>query len=115
MLNLDANMSHYQSLDPTSNSANPFSIDLNAFDFGMNSNNNAWHDQSTAWFMPFNVDPPSVGTGGLDGDAGGLFAADSVGGFDVNSLFPDFGGAHPGLLMPEHGFEDNGNNNGEGE
>lgn len=115
MLNLDANMSHYQSIDPSSNSANPFSIDLNAFDFGMNSNNNAWHDQSTAWFMPFNVDPPSVGTGGLDGDAGGLFAADSVGGFDVNSLFPDFGGAHPGLLMPEHGFEDNGNNNGNGE
>jgi hypothetical protein len=115
MLNLDTNMSHYQSLDPSSNTANPFSIDLNAFDFGMNSNNNVWHDQSTAWFMPFNVDPPSVGTGGLDGDAGGLFAADSVGGFDVNSLFPDFGGAHPGLLMPEHGFEDNGNNNGDGE
>lgn len=109
MLNLDT----YQSLDP-SNTANPFSIDLNAFDFGMNSNN-AWHDQSTAWFMPFNVDPPSIGTGGLDGDAGGLFAADSVGGFDVNSLFPDFGGAHPGLLMPEHGFEDNGNNNPDGE
>jgi hypothetical protein len=109
MLNLDT----YQSLDP-SNTANPFSIDLNAFDFGMNSNN-AWHDQSTAWFMPFNVDPPSIGTGGLDGDAGGLFAADSVGGFDVNSLFPDFGGAHPGLLMPEHGFEDNGNDNPDGE
>jgi hypothetical protein len=115
MLNLDTNMSHYQSLDPSSSTANPFSIDLNAFDFGMNSNNNVWHDQSTAWFMPFNVDPPSVGTGGLDVDAGGLFAADSVGGFDVNSLFPDFGGAHPGLLMPEHGFEDNGNNNGDGE
>ncbi|KAG9947015.1 hypothetical protein KCU85_g6151, partial [Aureobasidium melanogenum] len=112
MLNLDASMSHYQSLDPSSNPANPFSIDLNAFDFGMNSNN-TWHDQSSAWFMPFNVDPPSVGAGGLGDDAGGLFAADSVGGFDVNSLFPDFGGAHPGLLMPEHGFEDNGNNNTE--
>ncbi|CAD0081997.1 unnamed protein product [Aureobasidium vineae] len=113
MLGIDANMSHYQSLDPSSNTANPFSIDLNAFDFGMNSNNNAWHDQSSAWFMPFNVDPPSVGAGGLGDDAGGLFAADSVGGFDVNSLFPDFGGAHPGLLMPEHGFEDDGNNNSE--
>ncbi|KAH0065210.1 hypothetical protein KCU96_g19193, partial [Aureobasidium melanogenum] len=110
MLSLDASMSHYQSLDPSSNTANPFSIDLNAFDFGMNSNN-TWHDQSSAWFMPFNVDPPSVGAGGLGDDAGGLFAADSVGGFDVNSLFPDFGGAHPGLLMPDHGFEDNGNNN----
>lgn len=111
ILGLDTNMSHYQPLDPSSTTANPFSIDLNAFDFGMNSNNNAWHDQSSAWFMPFNVDPPSVGTGGLGDDAGGLFAADSVGGFDVNSLFPDFGGAHPGLLMPEHGFEDTGNNN----
>ncbi|CAD0086380.1 unnamed protein product [Aureobasidium mustum] len=110
MLNLDPSMSHYQSLDPSSATTNPFSIDLNAFDFGMNSNN-AWHDQSSAWFMPFNVDPPSVGAGGLGDDAGGLFAADSVGGFDVNSLFPDFGGAHPGLLMPEHGFEDNGSNN----
>ena len=114
LLNLDTNMpiSPYSNLDPSSNSANPFSIDLNAFDFGMNSNA-PWDNQghSSAWFMPFNVDPPSVGPGSLGDDAGGLFAADSVGGFDVNSLFPDFGGAHPGLLMPEHGFEDNNNNN----
>ncbi|KAI5274578.1 hypothetical protein E4T47_02478 [Aureobasidium subglaciale] len=113
MLSLDTSMSPYTNLDPSSNSANPFSIDLNAFDFGMNSNNTGWGDQSTAWFMPFNVDPPSAGAGTLGDDAGGLFAADSVGGFDVNSLFPDFGGAHPGLLMPEHGFEDNNNNNQE--
>lgn len=111
MLNLDTSMpplSPFNNLDPTSNNTgntNPFSIDLNAFDFGMNSHA-PWDDQSSAWFMPFNVDPPSVGAGSLGDDAGGLFAADSVGGFDVNALFPDFGGAHPGLLMPEHGFDE---------
>lgn len=117
LLNLDTNMrlSPFNSLDPTgsatNNNANPFSIDLNAFDFGINTNM-PWNDQSSAWFMPFNVDPPS--NGGLGDDTGGLFAADSVGGFDVNSLFPDFGGAHPGLLMPEHGFDDD-NNKADGE
>ena len=35
------------------------SFDMN--NFGNNVNNNVWGDPSTAWFMPFNMDPPTIG------------------------------------------------------
>lgn len=89
--NLHNNNPAHANASISTNPNNPFDIDLNAFDFGASNNQGGsglW-DQSSAWFMPFNMDPPSQ----LPGDEGGLFAGvGDAGGFDMTGLFGDFAG-----------------------
>ena len=75
------------------NQMDPFGLD--AFP-GHTANNNhgngsgagLWGDPSTAWFMPFNMEPPSIG------DDGNLFGTGN--GFDW-AAFGGFGDLHTGL------------------
>ena len=69
-------------LDPTGQ-ATVDNFDFNAFANG-NNNNTFWGDQSTAWFMPFNMDPPA---GSEDGNLfNGNFDWTNLGGFgDLSS------------------------------
>ena len=49
-------------LDPTAQATMADSFDFNAFTNGTsNGSSGFWGDPSTAWFMPFNMDPPAVG------------------------------------------------------
>lgn len=95
----------------TLSSTDPFDIDLSSFDFaglpgsGNSADGNGMWDQSSAWFMPFNVDPPSQ----LPNDDGGLFAGvGDAGGFDMTGLFGDFAGfgGMDGVMAPPPGPED---------
>lgn len=64
----------------------PFDIDLSSFNnsnFGAGGGNNPHHqsnvwDQSSAWFMPFNLDPPNLGADDTNFFQGA--------GYDLNSL-----------------------------
>jgi hypothetical protein len=50
-----------------------------------------WGDPSSAWFMPFNMDPPTMA------DDNNLL---TTGGFDWPNTFPDFGALPPTGLTP---------------
>ena len=56
-----------------------------------NSNSGFWGDPSSAWFMPFNMDPPTMA------DDSNLL---TTGGFDWSNAFADFGGLPPTGLTP---------------
>lgn len=56
-----------------------------------NSNSGYWGDPSSAWFMPFNMDPPTMA------DDSNLL---NTGGFDWPNVFADFGGLAPTGLTP---------------
>ncbi|GAB7345032.1 hypothetical protein MBLNU457_3448t1 [Dothideomycetes sp. NU457] len=105
MSQLDRQMvlSSYAGMDPSATAASTIHHELPFADFDMgnqdpffNAGNagdgdtdmgNAWYDQSSAWFMPFNVDPPS----GM-GDDSGLFGGGyDFGGFGAGMGFPDLG------------------------
>ena len=87
----NATQNHNNSmLDPSSNPS------LDHFDFNAMANGNSnigsgvWGDPSTAWFMPFNMDPPAVGD---DNNLfNGSFDWGNFGGFgDIGSGFPPTG------------------------
>lgn len=108
-LDRDMVMSSYAGLDHQPNlgsvdaGGNPFEIDLNAFHFGAGAGagSGLW-DQSSAWFMPFNMEPPNTLM-----DDGGLFSGGA--GFDMTGLFGDFdGGLEPSLAPgPDQPFDGN--------
>lgn len=121
MSQLDRQMvlSSYAGIDPSS-TGNAMQPDLSSqfpgFDVGNalfdhnNPNNIAgnsdtdmsnWYDQSSAWFMPFNVDPPS----GM-GDDSGLFGSGyDFGGFGAGMGFPDLGVPTLDDLTQGHGAD----------
>lgn len=81
------------------NSANPMAVDLgnnpglDNFDFAPFANTNGgsgfgYQDPSTAWFMPFNMDPPAVG------EDNNLFN----GSYDWSNFGPGFGDISSGML-----------------
>ena len=85
-------------------SGNPFDIDLQTFDFGSSTGTGMWDQGSSAWFMPFNMEPPSAMP-----DDSGMFSHD--GGFDMTGLFGDLGGIGLGLegsLAPPDGHDEFG-------
>ncbi|KAF1350973.1 fungal-specific transcription factor domain-containing protein [Delphinella strobiligena] len=86
--NIDPSQANYGNLN---SAGNPFDVDLNAFNFGTGAGAGLW-DQGSAWFLPFNMDPPSSMP-----DDSGMFSND--GGFDMTGLFGvgDFGGMGTGL------------------
>jgi hypothetical protein len=55
------------------------------------ANSGYWGDPSSAWFMPFNMDPPTMA------DDSNLL---NTGGFDWPNVFADFGGMAPTGLTP---------------
>jgi hypothetical protein len=55
------------------------------------ANSGYWGDPSSAWFMPFNMDPPTMA------DDNNLL---TTGGFDWPNTFTDFGGLPPTGLTP---------------
>ena len=55
--------------------------------------NGFWGDPSSAWFMPFNMDPPTIG------DDNNLFNNGNTG-FDWTTSFSDFGNLPPTGLTP---------------
>lgn len=58
----NAGMNGHAMLDHASSSLDPFNLD--AFSAHANGNGNSagvWGDPSTAWFMPFNMEPPAIG------------------------------------------------------
>ena len=72
-------------LDPTSHPTTLGNFDMNPF-ASTDSNSGFWGDPSTAWFMPFNMDPPPIG------EDNGMFN----GGFDWSN-FGGFGDLSSGL------------------
>ncbi|KAK3674652.1 hypothetical protein LTR78_005374 [Recurvomyces mirabilis] len=59
----------------------------------------SWGDPSTAWFMPFNMEPPTIG------DDNNLFGGGGAGNFDWGMLngFGEMGGLAPTGLTPQGG------------
>ena len=55
------------------------------------ANSGYWGDPSSAWFMPFNMDPPTMA------DDNNLL---TTGGFDWPNTFTDFGGMPPTGMTP---------------
>lgn len=55
------------------------------------ANSGYWGDPSSAWFMPFNMDPPTMA------DDNNLL---TTGGFDWPNAFTDFGGLPPTGMTP---------------
>jgi hypothetical protein len=55
------------------------------------ANSGYWGDPSSAWFMPFNMDPPTMA------DDNNLL---TTGGFDWPNTFTDFGGLPPTGMTP---------------
>lgn len=90
------------------NTGNNFDMDMNTF--GANGNNGFWGDPSSAWFMPFNMEPPSIG------DDNNLFNS----GLDWQNSFGAFGDMNTGLtpvpppmdMDSGHDGSVNGQNNG---
>lgn len=58
---------------------------------GGGANAGFWGDPSSAWYMPFNMDPPTMA------DDNSLL---TTGGFDWPNAFPDFGGLPPTGMTP---------------
>ena len=73
-------------LDSTSHTAGLDQFDFNAFANSSNNANGFWGDPSTAWFMPFNMEPPAIG------EDNNLFS----GSFDWSNFAP-FGDLNSGL------------------
>jgi hypothetical protein len=82
-------------MDPASQ-PNLDAFDFNAFSANSSSPQNFWGDPSTAWFMPFNMDPPAIG------EDNNLFS----GNFDWNfGGFGDLGNGLPTGLTPGRDLE----------
>jgi hypothetical protein len=97
-------------LDPTSGGMGEFDFHGLSHPNGSNGNIDVnpslWGDPSTAWFMPFNVDPPAIG------EDGNWFA----GNFDWGGFGGGFGGLDGGLpptgLTPRPEMEGGGGQEG---
>jgi hypothetical protein len=63
---------------------------------GNGNGNNYWGDPSTAWFMPFNMEPPTMV------EDTNLF---NTGGFDWGNTFGDFGNLPPTGMTPRPAME----------
>ncbi|KAK3706088.1 hypothetical protein LTR37_012915 [Vermiconidia calcicola] len=99
---LNPNTAHNPMLDPTSHST------LDNFDFNTFANSSDssgfWRDPSTAWFMPFNMDPPAVGDDNNLFNGG--FDWSNYGGFgDLSSGLPPTGLTPAGELDVDTGQE----------
>lgn len=114
MSQLDRQMvlSSYAGGDQSANSNNhPMMDDMGNFSGGFNpmagsaggANSGYWGDPSSAWFMPFNMDPPTMA------DDSNLLSG--AGGFDWPNSFPDFSmptGLTPAAMDLETGQESQG-------
>jgi hypothetical protein len=78
MMDGSVSMDNYGGFNPMANSAG-------------GANSGYWGDPSSAWFMPFNMDPPTMA------DDNNLL---TTGGFDWPNSFTDFGGLPPTGMTP---------------
>ena len=78
MMDGGVSMDNYGGFNPMANSAG-------------GANSGYWGDPSSAWFMPFNMDPPTMA------DDNNLL---TTGGFDWPNTFTDFGGLPPTGMTP---------------
>lgn len=90
-------------LDP---STGTFDLDFNAMANSAANQNTYWGDPSSAWFMPFNMDPPSMT------EDSSLF---NTGGFDWSAGFGDFGNLPPTGLTPRPAMDLDTGQDGQGE
>ena len=89
-INAPSNPTINPMMDPTSH-PNLDAFDFNPFNANGSSPQGFWGDPSTAWFMPFNMDPPAIG------DDNNIFN----GNFDWNfGGFGDMGSGMPTGLTP---------------
>ncbi|KAK6434560.1 hypothetical protein LTR95_009259 [Oleoguttula sp. CCFEE 5521] len=104
MSQLDRQMvlSSYAGIDPNAPMLDPHQQNNLDFDFSTmaaNSNHGQgqyWGDPSSAWFMPFNMEPPTMA------EDGNLF---KTGVFDWNNGFGEFGPLPPTGLTPRPGLD----------
>ena len=102
-------------LDHSSN-LDPFGLDAFSGHTNNNNNNNTaagvWGDPSTAWFMPFNMEPPSIGddnnlfNNGNTFDWFGSFGEMGQGGLPPTGLTPQMSGDGQDPTLSGEGGED---------